>query len=252
MPNAILLCIYCMLIVAPWPRYYPHFIHKEIEAWKDELCPVGLCLFCSKTFFTRAHLDSEIVWTEVKWDHHYSIPLSWLIMFERSLCHSYMLDMSMRLMCFSYPSWLATSRNSSVIRIKPRSKLNSAGNLRIQYLKGIKYFWRWEDFKLDLYGNYCIILQITFHHKPRTIPQISNLLFPSAWYQLSLFPPSIKDPSLPLPLWVSLSDPKSWVSLLSSKCRKLFSQFMATTWESISWGNRKEMNLLFPTASFIP
>lgn len=94
------------------------------------------------------------------------------LVFERSLCHSYMLDISMRLMCFSYPSWLAASRNSSVIRIKPRSKLNSAGNFRIQYLKRIKHFWQ-PDFKLDLYENYCIILQVISND---THPQISDLL----------------------------------------------------------------------------
>lgn len=140
------------------------------------------------------------------------------LMLERSLHHSYMLDMSMRLMCFSYPSWLAASRNSSVIRIKPRSKLNSAGNFRIQYLKRIKHFWQ-PDFKLDLYENYCIILQVTSNDACR---QISNFLSPihHTESRLSLLQSRTQvHPSHAEPLFPTLSR------------RKLFPQTMASRWE---------------------
>lgn len=135
----------------------------------------------------------------------FSPPNRGLIMFEKGLHHSYMLDMSMRLMCFSYPSWLATSRNSSVIRIKPRSKLNSAGNFRIQYLKGSIYFSQLEDFKLGLHGKHCIILYIAFNSESRTICQISDPL-PPIHHTGSLSPPATKDPSFSLPHWASLSE----------------------------------------------
>lgn len=129
-----------MLMITLWERYYPHFTNKEMEAGRDELGAMVL------TATRLSQRSTPWFWNGMDWGLVGSSlvpPLNrGLIMFERSLNHSYMLDMSMRLTCFSYPSWLATSRNSSVMRIKPRSKLNSAGNFRIQYLKGITYFWQ--------------------------------------------------------------------------------------------------------------
>lgn len=63
---------------------------------------------------------------------------------------SYMVEMSMSLKCSSQPSWAATSLNSSVILIRPKSRLNSAGNVTIQYLNthtDIYYLaaiWHWN------------------------------------------------------------------------------------------------------------
>ncbi len=47
---------------------------------------------------------------------------------------SYIVEMSRSLKCSSQPRWAATSLNSSVIWIRPKSRLNSAGNVTIQYL----------------------------------------------------------------------------------------------------------------------
>lgn len=141
-----------MLRITPWERYNPHFTNKETEAWREKLHPLGL----SSLQLSSPQRSRPWFWDGANGGQVGSSPCpppDRELRFERSLRHSYMLDMSMRLTCFSYPSWLATSRNSSVIWIKPRSKLNSAGNFRIQYLKGIRHFWQLEDFKLDLYGK---------------------------------------------------------------------------------------------------
>lgn len=153
------------------------------------------------------------------------LPKSRLIIFERSLHHSYMLDMSMRLVCFSYPSWLATSRNSSVIRIKPRSKLNSAGNFTIQYLKDIKYFWQPEDFKLDLCGNYGVILQITFNNVSRPYLKLAIS-----------YPPSIMLSCSSLLQSRTQVHHSYFESLFLSRTtaeKKPFSQLMASRWECV-------------------
>lgn len=160
-----------MLMITLWERDYPHFTNKEMEAGRDELVAMVL------TIARPSQRSAPWFWNGMDWGLVGSSlvpPLHrGLVMFERSLNHSYMLDMSMRLTCFSYPSWLATSRNSSVMRTKPRSKLNSAGNFRIQYLKGITYFWQPEDFKLGLCINDSIILRITFNRESRTTPQLA-------------------------------------------------------------------------------
>lgn len=172
-------------------------LHKYIEAWRDG--PMWDGAHCSKTFSKKHCLiltwygwrSSGVIATPSPKQQTHHV---W------SLSHSYMLEMSMRLMCFSYPSWLATSRNSSVIRINPRSKLNSAGNFRIQYLKGIKCFWQ-PDFKLDLSANYGITSQIKFNKQARTMPPVSNLPSPTHHTESHFFP-SIKD-SPALPHWAS-------------------------------------------------
>lgn len=227
-------------------KYNPHSTNTEIEAWREKFCPLGLCSL-HQSFPQRSTpwfwngMDGGQVGSSLPPPSN-----SGLILFERSLCHSYMLDMSMRLTCFSYPSWLATSRNSSVIRIKPRSKLNSAGNFRIQYLKGIKYFWQLEDFKLDLYGNHGIILQITFNNASR----------PHA--KLAISHPSSITSRLPLPSFnQGLKSTTPTLSLSFSLFRttaekKPLSQFMASRWECVWWGSRKKMNVLFLRAAFIP
>jgi len=155
-----------------------------------------------------------------------------------------MLDMSMRLVCFSYPSWLATSRNSSVIRIKPRSKLNSAGNFTIQYLKDIKYVWQPEDFKLDLCGNYGVILQITFNNVSRPYLKLAIS-----------YPPSIR---LSLALSCFNQGPKSTTPTLSlflsrtTAEKKPFSQLMASRWECVQWGSRKKNECTLSRSCFHP
>lgn len=154
----IISCTSWMLIITPWERYNCYFTNTEIEAWRDTLCPTRPCSL-QQSFPPGS---TPWFWTGVDGGQVGSSllppPKSRLIIFERRLHHSYMLDMSMRLVCFSFPSWLATSRNSSVIRIKPRSKLNSAGNFTIQYLKDTQYVWQPEGFKLDPYGNDGVIL----------------------------------------------------------------------------------------------
>lgn len=68
--------IYCwMLIMAPWERYYPYFTNKEIETWREELCPMVLA-HCDKATPREAHSEPEMAWMEAKWGHQYSLPLT--------------------------------------------------------------------------------------------------------------------------------------------------------------------------------
>lgn len=232
-----ILCTDWMLIITLWERYDSHFTNKEMEAGRDEL---GAMVLTAAKLSWRS---TPWFWNGMDWGLVRSSPVPppnrGLIMFERSLSHSYMLDMSMRLTCFSYPSWLATSRNSSVMRIKPRSKLNSAGNFRIQYLKGIKYVWQLEDLKLDLCVNYSIILQITFNREFRTTPQLAISYPPAPSHWVSPFPFNQGPKSSP-----TLS-PSFWLSPEGNPSR-----LMASRWECAWWGSRKKEFTL--RAVFIP
>lgn len=241
----IITCTSWVLIITPWERYNFYFTNTEIEAWRAKLWPTGLC--SSQQSFPQR--STPWFWTGMDGGQVGSSllppPKSRLIIFERSLHHSYMLDMSMRLVCFSYPSWLATSRNSSVIRIKPRSKLNSAGNFTIQYLKDIKYFWQPEDFKLHFCGNYGVILQITFNNVSRPYLKLAIS-----------YPPSIR---LSLALSCFNQGPKSTTPTLRvsfSLEPQLRRNPSPNSWQVggnvYSEGVEKKMNALFLGAAFIP
>lgn len=62
---------------------------------------------------------------------------------------TYIVEMSMSWKCSSQLSWAATSLNCSVVLIRPRSRLNSAGKVMIQYLNtrcyaALKLVWHDE------------------------------------------------------------------------------------------------------------